>query len=112
MVESLRSRLSYLLQTLENEFLNGNSIWCTIQNGDCYNIYFCYPQTAPKYAFNYGVADPSTGDVKSQHETRDGDVVKGKIPSYICIYPKYLYYYFNECRSSSSTDATKNARWW
>uniref|UniRef100_A0A182YSR6 Uncharacterized protein n=1 Tax=Anopheles stephensi TaxID=30069 RepID=A0A182YSR6_ANOST len=32
----------------------------------------------PKYAFNYGVADHSTGDVKSQHETRDGDVVKGK----------------------------------
>ncbi|KAH8349635.1 larval cuticle protein A2B [Drosophila takahashii] len=32
----------------------------------------------PKYAFNYGVADHSTGDVKSQHETRDGDVVKGQ----------------------------------
>lgn len=34
-------------------------------------------QDHPKYAFNYGVADHSTGDVKSQHETRDGDVVKG-----------------------------------
>ncbi|CAB3243175.1 unnamed protein product [Arctia plantaginis] len=33
---------------------------------------------APKYAFNYGVADPSTGDIKSQHESRDGDVVKGQ----------------------------------
>ncbi|XP_017860756.1 PREDICTED: uncharacterized protein LOC108612388 [Drosophila arizonae] len=32
----------------------------------------------PKYSFNYGVADHSTGDVKSQHETRDGDVVKGQ----------------------------------
>ncbi|XP_026751262.1 cuticle protein 18.6 [Galleria mellonella] len=32
----------------------------------------------PKYAFNYGVADHNTGDVKSQHETRDGDVVKGQ----------------------------------
>lgn len=32
----------------------------------------------PNYAFNYGVADHSTGDVKSQHEVRDGDVVKGK----------------------------------
>ncbi|BFF98490.1 larval cuticle protein A2B [Drosophila madeirensis] len=32
----------------------------------------------PKYAFNYGVADHTTGDVKSQHETRDGDVVKGQ----------------------------------
>ncbi|KAG6465059.1 hypothetical protein O3G_MSEX014912 [Manduca sexta] len=32
----------------------------------------------PKYAFNYGVADHFTGDIKSQHETRDGDVVKGQ----------------------------------
>ncbi|XP_038210908.1 cuticle protein 19-like [Zerene cesonia] len=39
-----------------------------------YNAYYERPQ----YAFNYGVADPSTGDVKSQHETRDGDVVKGQ----------------------------------
>lgn len=32
----------------------------------------------PKYAFKYGVHDYHTGDVKSQHETRDGDVVKGQ----------------------------------
>ncbi|KAK5646869.1 hypothetical protein RI129_005333 [Pyrocoelia pectoralis] len=31
----------------------------------------------PKYEFNYGVADAHTGDQKSQHEVRDGDVVKG-----------------------------------
>nr|AYA49929.1 cuticular protein 112 [Leptinotarsa decemlineata] len=31
----------------------------------------------PKYEFNYGVADGHTGDHKSQHEVRDGDVVKG-----------------------------------
>ncbi|TDG53054.1 hypothetical protein AWZ03_000597 [Drosophila navojoa] len=31
----------------------------------------------PKYHYNYGVADTHTGDVKSQHEVRDGDVVKG-----------------------------------
>ncbi|XP_044728752.1 uncharacterized protein LOC123292237 [Chrysoperla carnea] len=31
----------------------------------------------PKYAFKYGVADHITGDVKSQHEERDGGVVKG-----------------------------------
>ncbi|XP_063532398.1 pro-resilin-like [Cydia strobilella] len=37
-----------------------------------------YYQDRPRYAFNYGVADHSTGDVKSQHETRDGDVVKGQ----------------------------------
>lgn len=35
------------------------------------------PVAYPKYAFNYGVKDPHTGDVKSQHEERDGDVVKG-----------------------------------
>ncbi|XP_026272119.1 cuticle protein 19-like [Frankliniella occidentalis] len=32
----------------------------------------------PKYAFNYGVNDPHTGDHKSQWEERDGDVVKGE----------------------------------
>ncbi|KAF2896914.1 hypothetical protein ILUMI_09260 [Ignelater luminosus] len=31
----------------------------------------------PKYEFNYGVADGHTGDHKTQHEVRDGDVVKG-----------------------------------
>ncbi|NP_001166641.1 cuticle protein 8-like [Bombyx mandarina] len=31
----------------------------------------------PKYAFNYGVKDLHTGDIKSQQEQRDGDVVKG-----------------------------------
>ncbi|XP_045472180.1 cuticle protein 7-like [Harmonia axyridis] len=31
----------------------------------------------PKYEFNYGVQDGHTGDQKSQHEVRDGDVVKG-----------------------------------
>lgn len=31
----------------------------------------------PKYAYKYGVSDHHTGDIKSQHETRDGDVVKG-----------------------------------
>jgi hypothetical protein len=32
----------------------------------------------PKYSFSYGVHDSHTGDVKHQHETRDGDVVKGQ----------------------------------
>uniref|UniRef100_A0A0K8T5N4 Cuticle protein 8 n=1 Tax=Lygus hesperus TaxID=30085 RepID=A0A0K8T5N4_LYGHE len=31
----------------------------------------------PHYAFEYKVHDGHTGDVKSQHETREGDVVKG-----------------------------------
>lgn len=35
-------------------------------------------QAHPKYAFNYGVNDPHTGDHKSQWEERDGDVVKGE----------------------------------
>jgi hypothetical protein len=38
----------------------------------------------PKYAYKYGVNDYHTGDVKSQHETRDGDVVKG---SYTLVEP-------------------------
>ncbi|XP_065084582.1 cuticle protein 21-like [Ochlerotatus camptorhynchus] len=32
----------------------------------------------PQYSFNYGVHDGLTGDVKSQVESRDGDVVKGQ----------------------------------
>ncbi|BET01352.1 Cuticular protein [Nesidiocoris tenuis] len=31
----------------------------------------------PHYAYEYKVHDSHTGDVKAQHETRDGDVVKG-----------------------------------
>ncbi|XP_063820990.1 cuticle protein 18.6-like [Ostrinia nubilalis] len=31
----------------------------------------------PKYTYEYKVEDPHTGDNKFQHETRDGDVVKG-----------------------------------
>ncbi|KAI9580057.1 larval cuticle protein A2B [Glossina fuscipes] len=32
---------------------------------------------APKYSFGYDIQDGYTGDSKSQHETRHGDVVKG-----------------------------------
>uniref|UniRef100_A0A0K8UPJ2 Cuticle protein n=1 Tax=Bactrocera latifrons TaxID=174628 RepID=A0A0K8UPJ2_BACLA len=32
---------------------------------------------APKYSFGYDIQDGYTGDLKSQHETRHGDVVKG-----------------------------------
>ena len=31
----------------------------------------------PRYSFGYDVQDHLTGDFKNQHETRDGDVVKG-----------------------------------
>ncbi|KPJ09772.1 Cuticle protein 8 [Papilio machaon] len=33
--------------------------------------------THPKYEFEYKIEDHHTGDIKSQHEHRDGDVVKG-----------------------------------
>nr|XP_018910410.1 PREDICTED: larval cuticle protein A2B-like [Bemisia tabaci] len=36
-----------------------------------------YPDAYPKYNFDYSVHDGYTGDTKSQHETRDGDVVQG-----------------------------------
>lgn len=32
---------------------------------------------APHYAYEYKVHDGHTGDIKGQHETREGDVVKG-----------------------------------
>lgn len=35
-------------------------------------------QAHPKYSYKYGVSDHHTGDIKSAHETRDGDVVKGQ----------------------------------
>ncbi|XP_069705091.1 cuticle protein 7-like [Periplaneta americana] len=34
--------------------------------------------SSPRYAFNYGVNDQHTGDVKQQSEQREGDVVKGQ----------------------------------
>lgn len=34
---------------------------------------------APQYAFAYNIQDSITGDHKSQQETRDGDIVKGRI---------------------------------
>lgn len=33
----------------------------------------------PQYSFAYDVKDHTTGDDKQQHETRDGDVVKGQV---------------------------------
>lgn len=42
------------------------------------NIAFNIFQAYPKYAFDYSVNDPHTGDHKTQWETREGDVVKGK----------------------------------
>ncbi|XP_075970792.1 cuticle protein 19-like [Anticarsia gemmatalis] len=36
--------------------------------------YYAYP----KYVFKYGVNDFHSGDIKTHHESRDGDVVKGQ----------------------------------
>ncbi|CAF4898354.1 cuticle protein 19-like [Pieris napi] len=36
--------------------------------------YYAYP----KYVFKYGVNDFHTGDIKTHHESRDGDVVTGQ----------------------------------
>lgn len=36
-------------------------------------------QAYPRYAFEYAVKDPHTGDNKAQWEKRDGDVVKGNM---------------------------------
>lgn len=52
-----------------------------------FSLFCIQSQDHPKYSFNYGVADHHTGDIKSQHETRDGEVVKGKIHSI----HKYVY---------------------
>lgn len=35
-------------------------------------------ESHPKYSYSYDIQDKLTGDEKSQHETRDGDVVKGR----------------------------------
>ncbi|XP_068630554.1 uncharacterized protein [Battus philenor] len=43
-------------------------------NRGSYNDYYSHP----KYQYSYSVEDPHTGDHKAQHETRDGDVVKGE----------------------------------
>ncbi|CAH1738647.1 unnamed protein product [Aphis gossypii] len=40
-------------------------------------LFFSCSQSEPNYHFNYGVKDLHTGDLKSQWEHREGDVVKG-----------------------------------
>jgi hypothetical protein len=37
-----------------------------------------YAPSYPKYAFEYGVNDPTTGDIKHQREERDGEIVRGQ----------------------------------
>jgi hypothetical protein len=44
---------------------------------NCLTIAILLQQAHPRYKFDYSVHDPHTGDIKSQWEERDGDVVKG-----------------------------------
>lgn len=53
-------------------------LWLTlILEQDSFILHSFHLQAYPKYEFDYGVADSNTGDKKTQHEVRDGDVVKG-----------------------------------
>ncbi|XP_046392100.1 cuticle protein 19-like [Ischnura elegans] len=59
-----------IIATAEAGFLGGYAPVAAHGHGVDYYAY-------PKYAFDYGVQSPHTGDVKNQWESRDGDVVKG-----------------------------------
>ncbi|XP_067622521.1 pupal cuticle protein Edg-84A-like [Eurosta solidaginis] len=52
-------------------FVTASVVYATGENNDDYDSY-------PSYRFNYNVQDDITGDIKSQMEQRDGDVVKGQ----------------------------------
>jgi hypothetical protein len=42
-------------------------------------VFSCvFQKDHPRYAYEYGVNDPHTGDIKRAWEKRDGDVVKGQ----------------------------------
>jgi len=49
-----------------------------ISFGDHHGHEVHYPDHHPKFNYKYGVEDHHTGDYKSAHESRDGDVVKGE----------------------------------
>ncbi|EFA03714.1 cuticle protein 19 [Tribolium castaneum] len=66
----------------DNLLQSSPAVLKTLQNYEVSNNYH-QPQEEehydhPKYEFKYGVQDHHTGDIKSQEETRDGDVVKGQ----------------------------------
>lgn len=66
--------VSYIYKSFEffTQYTRANNLYNTYLD----LILFCL-QTYPQYAFNYGVNDPYTGDIKSHEEVRDGDVVRG-----------------------------------
>ncbi|XP_026471466.1 adenylate cyclase, terminal-differentiation specific-like [Ctenocephalides felis] len=73
-IELNKVQESQRFQKLENQSIKHEKVNVkqnTDNHGQDYHTY-------PKYTFNYGVTDQGTGDVKSQHESRDGDVVTGQ----------------------------------
>ncbi|XP_050342391.1 uncharacterized protein LOC126768406 [Nymphalis io] len=68
------SRLSWLNMATDMDLLTRHNTSLVMTD-----ILKLYTATAayPKYDFEYKVEDHHTGDIKSQHESRDGDVVKG-----------------------------------
>lgn len=47
-------------------------------------------QAYPKYVFKYGVNDFHTGDIKTHHESRDGDVVKGRQNFFLILFTDHI----------------------
>jgi len=62
--------------TLFDELLDRNTTGDPLPRNSKSAFVMC--QAHPKYSFKYAVNDYHTGDVKSQQEVRDGDVVKGQ----------------------------------
>lgn len=59
--------------------INTQQWWISLLTGFPFLIFLhTHIQSHPQYSFQYGVHDSLTGDVKSAHEVRDGDAVKGQ----------------------------------
>ncbi|KAG6446352.1 hypothetical protein O3G_MSEX004423 [Manduca sexta] len=75
---NLMSQLRQLLNTKPNthllDYLNIRALAAKNIHREFLENYDAHP----RYAFEYGVNDPHTGDIKQQKEERDGEVVKGQ----------------------------------
>ncbi|XP_022122273.1 cuticle protein 19-like [Pieris rapae] len=75
---SVNCRVTYpKLQDLQSEGSFAQAIHRPVHHyvaEDHHVDYYAYP----KYVFKYGVNDFHTGDIKTHHESRDGDVVTGQ----------------------------------
>ncbi|XP_022203269.2 cuticle protein 7-like [Nilaparvata lugens] len=54
-----------------------STVCCFPQQADHHHHHHVDYHAEPHYKFEYGVHDPHTKDVKSQHEMRKGDALKG-----------------------------------